>query len=119
MAKLDDKVQRLLIPASDIKLERELGSGGFGTVYAGTWRVVTLVAVKQLDVGFLTERTKCDIKREAYIHSEAHNHPNVCQVLLAAIVSVTLGVGGGVVWFESGPGWEGAPAVDVPPGVGR
>jgi serine/threonine protein kinase len=40
----------------------------------------TPVAVKQLQVGVLTETTKTDLKKEAYIHSQAHNHPNVCKL---------------------------------------
>jgi serine/threonine protein kinase len=76
---IDKKVGHLMIPKRDITELRTLGSGGYGTVVRGVWQEDTPVAVKKLNLGTLTERAKSDIKREAYMMSMVHSHPNVCK----------------------------------------
>jgi serine/threonine protein kinase len=73
-------VSRLLIDPGAITRGRLIGQGGYGKVYEGVWKRSIPVALKWLEVGLLSERDKADIMREAYIHSCAHNHPNVCQL---------------------------------------
>jgi hypothetical protein len=68
-----------MIPKRDITELNTLGRGGYGTVVQGAWKPDTPVALKKLYLGTLTERAKSDIKREAYMMSMVHSHPNVCK----------------------------------------
>jgi serine/threonine protein kinase len=76
---IDKKVGHLMIPKRDITELKTLGSGGYGTVVQGVWKPDTPVALKKFNLGTLTERAKSDIKREAYMMSMVHSHPNVCK----------------------------------------
>jgi serine/threonine protein kinase len=50
-------------------------------VFKGTWKGTEEVAIKCVElVGEMTLRDQMDIKREAYIHKQAHDHPNICKL---------------------------------------
>ena len=53
----------------------ELGSGGFGTVYKGTWQY-TAVAIKQLHAQTLTEKVFKEFEQESAVMTKL-THPNV------------------------------------------
>lgn len=55
---------------------KQLGNGGFGIVYQGTWERNT-VAIKQLILG-LSEDTVADLYQEARCHAKLR-HPNIVQ----------------------------------------
>ena len=69
------------IKNKDLKLGRELGRGGFGTVYKGLWDVGnTEVAVKKLNPGLdALAGTIADFEREAAIMAKLR-HPNIVQI---------------------------------------
>jgi serine/threonine protein kinase len=78
---LDSKLQGLLISADDVTRGELIGQGGYASVFRGTWRGGVEVALKCVElVGPMMPRDKMDIKREAYIHKQAHDHPNICKL---------------------------------------
>jgi serine/threonine protein kinase len=85
-AALDNKIKDLVISPRDLTRVQLIGKGGYGSVYKGAWKgCAEAVAIKYVElVGVVTPRDRMDIKREAYIHKHAHNHPNICK--LRAIV---------------------------------
>lgn len=71
LAELEGKISSfnpsiLLIPRSDIELGKELGKGGFGTVYEGTW-AFRKVAVKRFEGSRLPERISQEVRQEISI----------------------------------------------------
>ena len=79
---LDSKMQELLISAADITRGELIGKGGFGSVFKGTWKgSADAVALKCVELtGVMMQRDRMDVKREAYIHKQAHDHPNICKL---------------------------------------
>jgi serine/threonine protein kinase len=78
---LDSKMQGLLISAADINRGALIGRGGYASVFKGTWKGSVEVAVKCIElVGPMMLRDKMDVKREAYIHKQAQDHPNICKL---------------------------------------
>ncbi|VDM49241.1 unnamed protein product [Toxocara canis] len=62
---------------SDIKLQRKIGSGAYGTVYRGVLtRDGQLVAVKRIDSDDKTEQGLVDMMKEARV-MQLYDHPNV------------------------------------------
>eukprot|EP01042_Synura_sphagnicola_P002961 gene2961-biopygen3200 len=68
-----------MIQYNELTIGRELGRGGFGVVYQGTWRM-TDVAVKELLLGQLTEDALQEFEDEAQTMKELR-HPNILQFL--------------------------------------
>jgi serine/threonine protein kinase len=65
----------------DISRGALIGEGGYASVFKGTWKGTEEVAIKCVKlVGPMLLRDQMDIKREAYIHKQAHNHPNICKL---------------------------------------
>jgi serine/threonine protein kinase len=78
---LDSKMQGLLISADDITRGALIGKGGYASVFKGTWKGTAEVAIKCIElVGPMMLRDKMDVKREAYIHKQADDHPNICKL---------------------------------------
>jgi serine/threonine protein kinase len=67
----------LEIKIEEIKKGERIGSGGFATVYRGTWKEKT-VALKQMTVG-LNEETLLEFGREASL-IKSLQHPNIIQL---------------------------------------
>jgi predicted Ser/Thr protein kinase len=67
------------IPYSEIKLEYELGRGGFGIVYKGTWRNASVACKKIL--GDLQPKQLKEFFAEAELMSSLRPHENVIQLL--------------------------------------
>jgi hypothetical protein len=60
-----EDLQELEIPASDILLQEQIGSGGFGDVYRGQWVSRDMqVAVKKLRISNLSAQAHSDLMRE-------------------------------------------------------
>jgi serine/threonine protein kinase len=79
---LDSKLQGLLILPEDVTRGSLIGKGGYGSVFKGTLKGSQAVAIKSIELaGALMKRDQMDIKREAYIHKQAHDHPNICKLL--------------------------------------
>jgi serine/threonine protein kinase len=79
---LDSKLQGLLILPEDVTRGALIGKGGYGSVFKGTLRGSQEVAIKTIELtGAMMKRDQMDIKREAYIHKQAHDHPNICKLL--------------------------------------
>eukprot|EP01043_Picozoa_sp_COSAG02_P036149 COSAG02_NODE_2631_length_8391_cov_16.487096_4_plen_1186_part_00 len=77
------KLQSMLIPWSDLRLERRLGEGGFGVVMKMKFLGSTEVAVKALtstDEVSLGSAAATEFLREME-HLKALHHPNVIQLL--------------------------------------
>ena len=68
-----------MIQYDELSIGRELGRGGFGVVYQGTWRM-TDVAVKELLLGQLTDDALQEFEAEAQTMKELR-HPNIVQFL--------------------------------------
>jgi len=68
-----------MIQYDELSIGRELGRGGFGVVYQGTWRM-TDVAVKELLLGQLTDDACKEFEAEAQKMKELR-HPNIVQFL--------------------------------------
>lgn len=64
------------IPRASITLNKRLGSGQFGDVFAGVWNGTTLVAVKTLKPGTMSV---ADFLKEAQIMKKLR-HPKLIQV---------------------------------------
>jgi megakaryocyte-associated tyrosine kinase len=78
---LDSKLQGLLISADDVTRGPLIGKGGYASVFRGTWKGSVEVAIKCVElVGPMMLRDQMDVKREAYIHKQAHDHPNICKL---------------------------------------
>jgi serine/threonine protein kinase len=78
---LDSKLQGLVSSAKDITRGALSGNGGYASVFKGTWKGSEKVALKCVElVGPMMLRDKMDVKREAYIHKQAHDHPNICKL---------------------------------------
>jgi serine/threonine protein kinase len=78
---LDSKMQGLLISPEDVTRGALIGKGGYASVFRGTWKGTEEVAVKCIElVGAMMLRDQMDVKREAYIHKQAHDHPNICKL---------------------------------------
>jgi len=69
-----------IISYKDLTIDKktQLGAGGFGVVYGGTWQG-TKVAIKQLLIPKMTENGLKAFKQEATIMAKLH-HPNVLQL---------------------------------------
>eukprot|EP00854_Cymbomonas_tetramitiformis_P010968 gene10968-12973_t len=79
---LREKMPHLSIPYTDLRIMEEVGAGGFGTVYRGTWQG-TEVAYKQIMIDSSnkrsTERQVKELYKEAYIMSLMRS-PLVCSL---------------------------------------
>ncbi|KAK3266446.1 hypothetical protein CYMTET_24936 [Cymbomonas tetramitiformis] len=84
---LQGKMPHLSIPYADLRILQEVGSGGFGTVYRGTWQG-SEVAYKEIIIEANNERASkrqiLELYKEAYIMSLLRT-PLVC-----ALYGVTL-----------------------------
>lgn len=60
---------------AELTLDRQLGGGGFGEVFKGTWRH-TVVAIKKLRVHQLAAQGLEELKREAQLMSQLR-HPHI------------------------------------------
>jgi serine/threonine protein kinase len=79
---LDAKMLGLLISQEDVTKGDLIGQGGYGSVYKGILRGSVEVAVKYVQLAtVMMQRDQMDVKREAYIHTQAHHHPNICKLL--------------------------------------
>ncbi|KAK3246932.1 hypothetical protein CYMTET_43545 [Cymbomonas tetramitiformis] len=77
---LQEKMPHLAIPYADLRILQEVGSGGFGTVYWGTWQG-NEVAYKEIVIESNNERASkrqiLELYKEAYIMSLLRT-PLVC-----------------------------------------
>jgi len=66
-----------IIPYKDLTIDKntQLGAGGFGAVYQGTWQGTT-VAIKQLLIPNMTEKSLKAFKQEATVMAKLR-HPNI------------------------------------------
>ncbi|XP_063698678.1 tyrosine-protein kinase Btk-like [Culicoides brevitarsis] len=64
------------IHASELEILEKLGSGAFGVVHRGRWRKSTIVAVKTINPGAMSED---ELRKEAKIMTKLQ-HPNVVQL---------------------------------------
>ena len=68
-----------IIQYDELSIGREIGRGGFGVVYQGTWRL-TDVAIKKLLLEHLTDEARKEFEAEAQTMKELR-HPNIVQFL--------------------------------------
>jgi serine/threonine protein kinase len=79
---LDGKMLGLVISPDKITRGGLIGQGGYGSVFEGTLGGSTKVAIKSVPlIGAMRQRDQMDVKREAYIHTKAHHHPNICKLI--------------------------------------
>ncbi len=60
------------IEYTELKYDKELGRGGFGIVYQGTWRFQD-IAIKELAANKLSDETVEDFKNESHIMMQLHS----------------------------------------------
>jgi serine/threonine protein kinase len=78
---LDSKMQGLLVSKDEIHRGECIGKGGCASVFKAAWKGTEDVAIKCIElVGVMTLRDQMDVKREAYIHKQAQDHPNICKL---------------------------------------
>ena len=68
-----------MIQYAELSIGRELGRGGFGVVYLGTWRM-TDIAVEEHLLGQLTNDVRKEFEAEVQTMKELR-HPNIIQFL--------------------------------------
>jgi serine/threonine protein kinase len=71
----------LLIPRAKLSIDaKQIGRGGFGTVFHAVWRGTEHVAVKKLHASHLDERILHEFQEEvSFLHALPY-HPNVLQI---------------------------------------
>ena len=72
------------IEAEELTLGKELGSGGFGIVYQGTWKKHVDVAIKQLHVAQFSKELMADFQHEIKIMAQLRG-PHVVQLYGACL----------------------------------
>jgi hypothetical protein len=78
---LDSKMEGMIMSADEITRGALIGKGGYASVFKGTLKGTEEVAIKCIKlVGPMMVRDQMDVKREAYIHKQAHDHPNICKL---------------------------------------
>lgn len=70
--------KREIIPLSEVQLDKQIGEGGFGTVYAGLWKA-TPIAFKKFIYQQITTKKQDLLVREIKIFS-ALDHPNIVRM---------------------------------------
>jgi serine/threonine protein kinase len=68
------------IAFSELKYITKLGSGAFGIVYLGEYRL-TKVAIKQMKPGAIDDNAVADFKAEMELMMSIRPHPNIIQVM--------------------------------------
>ena len=79
-----------VIPLSEIDLEKKIGEGGFGCVYAGLWKK-TPIAYKKLIAQQITNRKKQQLVNEIKIFSRLY-HPNIVKMFGVVAEQNSIGI---------------------------
>jgi serine/threonine protein kinase len=75
------------IAFKELVFKERLGSGAFGVVYLGEYRL-TKVAIKQLKPGAIDESRVADFKAEMELMTSLRPHPNIIQVNFSLFCSI-------------------------------